>query len=169
MSLMIYRKSTVEVLEQSGTLSKIRDDNDNEFTVKTNSLKPVPASRVPRSLTVLSPHDSEVAEFDRFIDYLRTPEAQTSLHLEAQCPEMDFAVRQQYRKLTCGAELKEGEGYHVAPSRSNKTGCEGCVTFVMPPFELPTPIKSLMVQRPGFINRIGFVWLLIEQGFYCTR
>lgn len=43
---MIYRGEQVEVLEQSGSLSKIRDSHDNEFSVKTDKLKPVPAIRL---------------------------------------------------------------------------------------------------------------------------
>lgn len=167
MSLKVYRKERVEVLEESGTLSKIRTENA-EFWVKTYVLKSANAPHFSRSLVIMSPPDRTLDAFMKFIDYLRTPAAQTKLHLEAKCPEMDYAVRDQYRKLTGGAELVEGEGYHVAPSHSRKTGCEGYVTFVVPEF-IPDEVRVLMVQRPGLINKISFVWLLIEQGFRCSR
>lgn len=162
--MMVYRKQPVEVVEQSATLSKIRTEDGNEFTVKTTSLKPLTKPRTPRSLRVMTKSE----EIQKFIDYLRTPAANTKLHLEAQVEEMDFAVREQYRKMTGGEELVEGFGYHVAPFSAGKTGCEGVVTFA-PPINIPAEIKDLMVQRPGLINRISFVWLLVEEGFRASR
>ena len=45
---MLFKGSKVEVLEQSGSLSKVRDDNDNEFSVKTTDLKPEKRPRKAR-------------------------------------------------------------------------------------------------------------------------
>ena len=120
-------------------------------------------THVPRSLRI----KGMKAEYAQFLEYLKTPEANTLLTLEAQCPEMDFAVRQQYKKLT-GEDLLEGGGYNVAPPTAKKQGCEGSVTFVVPA-EMPLEFKDMMVQRPGLINRIEFLWLLVEQGFRVTR
>lgn len=120
-------------------------------------------THIPRSLRI----KGMKPEFAHFLEYLKTPAANALLTLEAQCPEMDFAVRQQYHKLT-GDDLFEGAGYNVAPSTAGKQGCEGSVTFVMPD-EMPLEISDMMVQRPGLINRIEFLWLLVEQGFRVTR
>lgn len=165
-SVMLFRKSPVTILEPpQGTLVKIQDDNDNIFSVKLDSLKPL-STHIPRSLTVakLTP------EVEPFVEYLRTAEAGTKIYLEARNPKMEYAVREQYRKMT-GESLVEGAGYNVAPDTARKEGCEGGVTFRMPSDEsiIPADVKAMMVQRPGFINRISFVWMLIEQGFRVTR
>jgi len=120
-------------------------------------------THVPRSLRI----QGMKPEYVHFLEYLKTPAANCLLTLEAQCPEMDFAVRQQYLKLT-GEHLVEGKGYNVAPNTAGKQGCEGSVTFIVPP-EMPLAIKDMMVQRPGLVNRIEFLWMLVEQGFRITR
>ena len=168
MSLMIYKKRNVEVLESFGSLTKI-DDNGNIYSVHTTALttpKPTKARR-PKSLNIYAITD----EVKPFVEYLKTEPAKTHLHIEAQCEEMDFAVRKQYTSLTDGDELVEGAGYRVAPHSEDKQGCEGYVTFVMPTDEtiIPAEVRAMMVQRPGLINRIGFVWALVEAGFRITR
>jgi len=120
-------------------------------------------ARVPRSLRI----QGMKPEYAQFLEYLKTPAAKCLLTLEAQNPEMDLAIRQQYQKLT-GDELVEGSGYNVAPNTANKQGCEGSVTFVVPD-ELPLAIRDMMVQRSGLVNRIEFLWMLVEQGFRITR
>lgn len=45
---MKFRGERVEVLEQSGSLTKIRDSHDNEFSVKTTSLKEEKKPRVKK-------------------------------------------------------------------------------------------------------------------------
>jgi hypothetical protein len=166
MSLMVYKNRTVEVIETSGSLSKINDDG-NEYSVKTASLKAPKTPRRPKSLNIVTITES----MKPFVTYLLTAQAKTLLTLEAQCEEMDFAVRKQYTALTGGDELVEGAGYHVAPESAKKEGCEGSVTFVMPTDEsIITPeITAMMTQRPGLINRIGFVWALVEAGFKVAR
>lgn len=119
--------------------------------------------RIPRSLKVAVYEPT----LEGFIAYLRTPQARTLLTLQAQCPDMDFAVRQQYHKLS-GENLVEGQGYTVGLESSKKRGCEGDVSFVMPA-EVPEEVTARMKQRPGFINHIDFVWMLIGQGFRVTR
>lgn len=165
MALMVFKNRPVEVLAESGTLSKVAEGG-NEFWVKSQSLKPQPKRR-PTSLTVMEMSDP----LKPFVEYLKTPEAQTKLMLEAQCEEMDFAVRKQYAALTGGDRLELGHGYNVAPPSAGKQGCEGSVTFKMPEnLELiPSEVVGMMTQRKGLINRIGFVWLLVEQGFRVTR
>lgn len=166
MALMVYKNRPVEVIETSGSLSKI-DDNGNVFSVKTVSLKAPKTPRRPKSLNITTLTD----DMKPFLTYLLSEQAKTLLTLEAQCEEMDFAVRKQYTSLTGGDELVTGEGYNVAPESAKKEGCEGSVTFVMPTDEsiVPAEIRAMMVQRPGLINRIGFVWALVEAGFRVTR
>lgn len=161
----LYKKEIVDVLAQEGTLSKILY-GENEVWVKTDVLKPVPTKRQPKSLVVLT-----ITPDDPFIEYLKTPEAATKLSLEAQCEEMDFAVRKQYTAMTGGDELVVGEGYNVAPHSADKQGCEGSVSFNMPKDEsiVSAQYRGMMKQRPGLINRIGFVWALVGAGFKVTR
>lgn len=129
-----------------------------QYTPKT--IKP----RAHRSLKI----KTLTTDLASFVNYLRTPEANTRLYLEAQDQTMDGPIRDQYRRLTNGEELILGAGYHVAPESAKKQGCEGSVTFI-PPAQMPDEVLRMMPQRHGLINHIDFVWLLVEQGFRVTR
>ena len=164
MNMMMHKKAAVEVLESNGNLSKILTHDGDEFWVKTSDLKPPTAPKIPRSLRVAKFHP----ELQPFIDYLGTPEACTSLDLEARDASMDAAIRQQYRSLS-GEELVEGAGYRIAPESARKQGSEGSVRFV-PPVEYPAAVLDLLSpDGTGHINHIDFVWMLVEQGFRVTR
>ena len=165
MALMVFKKREVEVVEEGANTTKVRE-GENEYWVKTAQLKS-PKKRRPTSLAITQMTET----LKPFVDYLTTPEAQTKLSIEAQCEEMDYAVRRQYAALTGGGELHLGYGYNVAPNSAGKQGCEGSVTFKMPdnPAVIPAEVTAMMTQRPGLINRIGFVWMLVDVGFRIER
>lgn len=107
-------------------------------------------------------------EMGGFIDYLRTPEAKCSLYLEARNPDHADAIKSQYAQLT-GEELSEGTGFNIAPFTAGKQGSEGSVRFTALS-EYPQDIKKILSpDGQGHINRIGFVWLLVREGFRVAR
>ena len=107
-------------------------------------------------------------EIGNFIDYLRTPEAKCSLYLEARNPDHADAIKDQYAQMT-EEELTEGSGFNIAPFTANKQGSEGSVRFTALPEYLQDIKKVLSPDGQGHINRIGFVWLLVREGFRVAR
>ena len=164
---MIYNNETVTVLESGTLTSRIIRAGQEEWDavwVKNSQLKEDKAPRTPRSLCIATLTDN----LRPFVDYLRTPEANTTLELEARNADMDTAIRTQYAEIS-GEELTEGAGYRIAPDSASKRGSEGSVLFV-PLSEYPAEVQDLLSpDGMGHINHIDFVWMLVEQGFRVRR
>lgn len=120
-----------------------------------------------RYLTALN-LDCSAAGTKEFIAYLRTPAAHCTLELEARNPDFDTPIREQYRRET-GEELVEGKGYRIAPHSADKQGSEGSVRFTALAEYPPDVVELLSPDGTGHINHIGFVWLLVKEGFRVVR
>jgi len=103
-----------------------------------------------------------------FVDYLRTPEANCTLYLEARNPDFEQPIRDKYKSIT-DENLMENFGFNVAPFSANKQGSEGSVRFNPPP-EYPDEVRKILSpDGTGHINHIEFVWLLVREGFRVIR
>ena len=151
------------ILHDTGLVSTVDYGRGQEKT-SSKYLTLVKAVNVPRYL-----RETKLTEnLSTFIDYLRTPEANCSLYLEARNPDFEQYIRDKYKSVT-GEDLMEDFGFNVAPFTANKQGSEGSVRF-NPPAEYSDDVRKLLSpDGTGHINRIDFVWLLVREGFRVTR
>jgi hypothetical protein len=166
MAAYTFKGHDVEVLEIAGNLARISEQGI-EFSVRTKQLKEKKAKASARYLTALN-LDCSAAGTKEFIAYLRTPAAHCTLELEARNPDFDTPIREQYRRET-GEELVEGKGYRIAPHSADKQGSEGSVRFTALAEYPPDVVELLSPDGTGHINHIGFVWLLVKEGFRVVR
>ena len=164
--MMVFKGHDVEVLEVGKSLSRISEQGI-EFWVKNSQLKEKMAKASARYLTALN-LDCNAAGTKEFVAYLRTPEAHCTLELEARNPDFDTPIREQYKRET-GEELVEGKGYRIAPHSADKQGSEGSVRFTALAEYPPDVVELLSPDGTGHINHIGFVWLLVKEGFRVVR
>jgi hypothetical protein len=151
------------------------DDNFEEKTILLDFVQPSEHSPLPIKLRKPSTKylkalnlDLSIVGIREFIAYLHTPGAHCTLELEARNPDFDSPIREQYTRET-GEELVEGKGYRIAPYSANKQGSEGSVRFE-PLAEYPANVVELLSpDGTGHINHIGFVWLLVKEGFRVSR
>jgi hypothetical protein len=169
-------KRTGTVVRLLGDRVAIRfDDNFEEKTIMLSFVQPSAHSPLPvkmrkpstKYLTALNLDCSAVGTKE-FIAYLRTPAAHCTLELEARNPDFDVPIREQYKRET-GEELVEGKGYRIAPHSANKQGSEGSVRFTALAEYPPDVVELLSPDGTGHINHIGFVWLLVKEGFRVAR
>lgn len=158
-----------------GIKGRITEMSLNEVRVETETgdfrrvhpslVKPIALPITPRHLKVLT----ITPDIEEFIAYLRTPEARCILELEARNSAYEMDMREQYTRLSGGHELVLGKGFRLAPLSANKQGGEGSVRFV-PLQNYPEDVKELLSpDGAGHINRIPFLWLLVEKGFRIER
>lgn len=122
-----------------------------------------PLSSALNYLRLLRPTEDDEAA----IVYLLSPAAKLKLSLEARNVDVDMAVRDQYKTFT-GIWLEEGNGYHVAPPSAKKQGCQGSLSFVVSA-EHEVALSRLNMRKPGFIDNLALLWLLVERGARVTR
>jgi len=137
--------------------------NGEEKRIPYGKLKPKKAPKTWSGLKSLV----KTPGMEDFIEYLRTPEANTTLYFKVPTTREE-AVREQYSRFT-GQELVEGQGFHVYEEGANKQGAEGSVHFV-PPAEYPKEVVELLSpDGTGHINHLGFVWLMVQEEFRVNR
>jgi len=166
MAAYTFKGHDVEVLEITGNLARISEQGI-EFSVRTAQLKEKKAKPIARYLASLNMNCNAVGNKE-FIAYLRTPEAHCTLEIESRNPDFDSPIREQYKRET-GDELVEGRGYRIAPHSANKQGSEGSVRFTALAEYPPDVVELLSPDGTGHINHIGFVWLLVKEGFRVAR
>lgn len=151
------------ILTIDGAIATVNYERGSEKT-SLKYLTLIRAAPVPKYLreTTLTP------SLSTFIDYLRTPESNCSLYLEARNPDFELPIRDKYKSLT-GEDLMDNFGFNVAPFTANKRGSEGSVRFTPPCAYADDVRKLLSPDDTGHINRIDFVWLLVREGFRVAR
>lgn len=151
----------INITEPTATIDYNRGHPETTSLKYLTLLKAAPVPRYLRETTLTE-------SLSTFIDYLRTPKSNCLLYLEARNPDFEQPIRDKYKSIT-GEDLIDNFGFNVAPFTANKQGSEGSVRF-NPPTEYPEDIrKMLSPDGTGHINHLGFVWLLVREGFRVSR
>lgn len=169
---MIYPRGTRVKSRITGYKGTVTDYDDGTYTIDYDKLgikrlQPAQYTEpLPNALKYLVIH-KPTEEQEAAIVYLLSAAATTKLTLEAKNKDVDMAVRDQYKTLT-GVWLEEGNGYHVAPESARKQGCQGSISFKVSP-EHERALSGLNMRKPGFIDNLALLWLLVERGLRVTR
>lgn len=169
---MVYPRGTRVKSLQTGYKGVVMDYADGLYIINYDKLglrkcQPSqyiePLASALNYLRILKPTEA----MEGAIAYLLSPRAKAKYSLEARNADVDMAVRDQYKTLT-GLWLEEGNGYHVAPDSARKQGCQGSISFAVTA-EHEAGLSALNMRKPGFIDNLALVWLLIERGARITR
>jgi hypothetical protein len=161
MNAMLYKGGTVDVIEQSGGLTKIRTQNGDEFTVRCEKLRPI---KVRRSRQERLSQLEDVSE--EFVSYL----CDKGVSIRVYCAEEHVDLLAKLLESN-GAALPES----FEPSDTHSRGgvyrpyAPGIICiFPAPESGRFSTEFSLTVDGQGHIARTGFGLSLIRAGFPIT-